>query len=322
VDLRRLAPLSRWLGPGVAVVASGFVVRALGREWDAARESLRRGSAGWLLVAAVLAALAMVAMALPWRRLLRLLGARLALPEAVGLYFAGEIGKYLPGGVWPVVGRGELAHRAGLRRPTAYASVALSLAALYLAAAIAGSVLLVAAGGTSGGAVLLAALAAAAGGVVALHPRLLGFGVGLAGRLARRPLGVDPLPWRASLALVALYLPAWALVGAATWSVTRSLEPSARLAEIGAAAVLSWVAGFLVVGVPGGVGVREATFVALAGGLPAGSAAAAAVIARLLFVAVDAAGALAALPGLRRRGVTPTGDGPAPSSTEGDGGRR
>lgn len=322
MDLRRLAPLSRWIGPGVAIVAAAFVVRVLGREWDAARESLRRASAGWVLVAAVLALAAMVAMALPWRRLLRLVGTTLTLPATVRLYFAGEIGKYLPGGVWPVVGRGELAHRAGLRRPSAYASVALSLVTLYLAAAIAAAVLLIATGGTSPGALLLVVVTTAAAGVVALHPRLLGLGLAVAGRLVRRPIRLDPLPWRASLALVALYLPAWALVAAATWSVTRSLEPSARLSEIGAAAVVSWLAGFVVVGVPGGVGVREATFVALAGGLPAGTAAAAAVVARLLFVAVDAAGALVALPGLRRTGVTATGDGPGPSSTEGDGGRR
>jgi uncharacterized membrane protein YbhN (UPF0104 family) len=323
VDLRRLAPVSRWLGPGVAVVASAFVVRALGREWDAARESLRRASVGWILVAAVLAIVAMVAMALPWRRVLRLFGGTMTLRQTLALYFAGEIGKYLPGGVWPVVGRGELAHRAALSRTNAYASVLLSLMTLYLAAAVAGAVLLMAAGRPATGGVLAVMLAAAFAGVVALHPRLLRAALALASRLARRPLlWPEPLPWRASCTLVALYLPAWVVVAAATWCVARSLDPSAPFLEIGAAAVVSWLAGFVVVGVPGGVGVREATFVALAGGLSGGTAAAVAVVARLVFVAVDAAGAVVALPGLRRVGVSPTGDEPAPSSTEADGGPR
>lgn len=322
VDLRRLAPLSRWLGPGVAVVATAFVVRVLGREWQGARDALRGASLGWIVLAAVLASAAMVTMALPWRQVLRLLGTTVAWSRTVGLYFAGEIGKYLPGGVWPVVGRGELAHRAGVSRSDAYASVALSLVTLYLAAAASGAVLLLAGDRGSAGPVPLIVVAAAVVGVVALHPRLLGVGVGLAARVARRPLAVEAPRWRSSLSLVATYLPAWALVAVATWCVARSFHPAAGLVEVGGAAVVSWLAGFVVVGVPGGVGVREATFVALAGGLPAGAAAATAVVARLVFVAVDAAGALLALPSLRRKGVSPTDGGPPPSSTGGDGGPR
>jgi uncharacterized membrane protein YbhN (UPF0104 family) len=57
------------------------------------------------------------------------------------------------------------------------------------------------------------------------------------------------------------------------------------------AAVLSWVVGFVLVPVPGGVGVREAAFVAAAGSLDPGIAAATAVAARVLFIGVDAFGA-------------------------------
>jgi uncharacterized membrane protein YbhN (UPF0104 family) len=82
------------------------------------------------------------------------------------------------------------------------------------------------------------------------------------------------------------------LIGGATWSVARSLDPHAGLARILFATAVSWLVGFLAVPVPGGVGVREAVFVALAGNLPLGVAASTAVVARLIFVAVDAAGAV------------------------------
>lgn len=322
MDLRRLAPVSRWLGPGVAVVASAFVVRVLAREWDAARQALAAASAGWIVAAGTLSLAAMVAMALPWRRVLGRFGAVLALPETVGLYFVGEVGKYLPGGVWSVVGRAELARRAGVRRPSAYASVALSLVTLYLAAAVVAAPLLLAAAPGSPRQVTLVVLAAASAGVVALNPRLVGLGLGLAERLLRRPLTLEPPPWRASLGLVALYLPAWALVGAATWCVARSLDPAAGLAAVAGAAVVSWLAGFVVLGVPGGVGVREATFVALVSGMASGPAAATAVVARLLFIVVDVLGAVVALAWLRQSGLRTGGGGPSPSSTGGDGGPR
>jgi uncharacterized membrane protein YbhN (UPF0104 family) len=59
--------------------------------------------------------------------------------------------------------------------------------------------------------------------------------------------------------------------------------------------------GFVLVPVPGGVGVREAAFVAAAGSLEPGIAAATAVVARAAFVAVDAGGALLGAMVIRRR---------------------
>ena len=86
-------------------------------------------------------------------------------------------------------------------------------------------------------------------------------------------------------------------------AVARALDPQAPLLEVGTAAVLSWVVGFVLVPVPGGVGVREAAFVAAAGSLDPGIAAAVALAARALFVLVDAAGAVIGSVALRRSGV-------------------
>ena len=61
------------------------------------------------------------------------------------------------------------------------------------------------------------------------------------------------------------------------------------------ASSLSWIVGFVVVGVPGGIGVRESVFVALmTGPLGATLALSVAVAGRLVTVAVDLLGALVA----------------------------
>jgi uncharacterized membrane protein YbhN (UPF0104 family) len=84
--------------------------------------------------------------------------------------------------------------------------------------------------------------------------------------------------------------------------------------------VLSWVVGFVLVPVPGGVGVREAVFVAAAGSLDPGIAAAAAIVARAIFVVVDALGAAIGSAALRRVGAPAvSGPEPPPSSTGTDG---
>ena len=281
-------------------LAAAFVVRTLLRDRDEIGDALAGASVGWLVLGLALAVLGMVAIALPWRRALNLLGADLPVGQLVARYFVGEIGKYLPGGVWPILGRGELARRRGVRRAAAYGSVALSLVALYLGAMFvvgAGLPTLLAGDDGTGPIAVLLLLPI---GLLSLHPAVLGWGVATLERLTKRSLDLTIPSWRASVTLVALYVPAWLAIGGATWAVARSLDPSADLAGVGAAAVLSWVIGFVLVPVPGGVGVREAAFVAAAGSLDPGIAAATALAARAMFVAVDALGAVIGSAALRR----------------------
>jgi uncharacterized membrane protein YbhN (UPF0104 family) len=298
----RATAVSGFVGLALAVIAVVFVLRTLLRDRDQIGDALAEAATGWLLVAFGVAAIGMLLIALPWRRAMRLVGGDLPLGQVVARYFVGEIGKYVPGGVWPILGRGELARRHGVRRTAAYGSVALSLAALYLAAMFVVVALLPALlSGDDGsgpvGVVLLLPV-----GLVALHPRVLEALVRLVERAARRSITVELPAWRESVWLVALYVPAWLAIGTATWVVARALDPGAELLQVGAAAVLSWIVGFVLVPVPGGVGVREAAFVAAAGSLDPGIAAATAVAARATFVLVDALGAAAGALALRRSG--------------------
>jgi len=281
-------------------LAAAFVLRTLLRDREEIGDALAGASAGWLVLGFALAAVGMTAIALPWRRALNLLHADLPVGQLVARYYVGEIGKYLPGGVWPILGRGELARRHGVRRAAAYGSVALSLVALYLGAMFvvgAGLPALLAGGDGTGPIAVLLLLPL---GVGCLHPAVIGGAITLVERVAKRRLDLAVPTWRASVTLVCLYVPAWLAIGAATWAVARALDPSADLTEVGVAAVLSWVVGFVLVPVPGGVGVREAAFVAAAGSLDPGIAAATALATRVLFVAVDALGAAIGSVALRR----------------------
>lgn len=289
---RRTKVASTVVGAVLALIAIAFVTRSLVRDREEIGDALADASFGWLVLAAVLAAVGMTAIAVPWRHAIRLLGDDMPMRQIISRYYVGELGKYVPGGVWPILGRGELAARWGLRRTAAYSSVLLSLLALYLAAMLvvaAGLPALLAGDDGSGPVAVLLLLPL---GLAALHPAAIGLALRLVERVTRRDLSVEVPTWGASVALVARYVPSWLAIGGATWAVARALEPSADVWEIGAATVMSWLVGFVLVPVPGGVGVREAAFVAAAGSLDPGIAAAVAVGARGIFVAVDALGAL------------------------------
>jgi uncharacterized membrane protein YbhN (UPF0104 family) len=302
---RQLAGISTVVGIALGVAAIAFVVRFIARDWDEVSASLADADLGWIAAAAGTAAAGMTAIAVPWRRALHMLGGDLPWPEVVARYYAGEIGKYLPGGVWPVVGRGELAVRTGVPRAAAYGSVALSLAVLYLAAmllVLIGVPFMVAGGGSLQYLWVLAVLPL---GLAGLHHAVLERVRATASRLTRREISLTIPPWRDSLALLVQYVPAWLLVGTTTWMVARALGQDVGWIDIAPAAVLSWVVGFVLIPVPGGVGVREAAFVAAATRLDAGVGAAVAVVARALFVLVDAGGFAVASAWLARHRADP-----------------
>ncbi len=300
---RGLARLSTVIGTVVGVAAGAFVVRELASEWSRVSEAIGDASPAWLVGSLVAAGLGMTSIALCWTDALALLGSRRSRGRVTAWYFVGELGKYLPGGVWPVVGRGELARRGGVPRSRAYASVALSLGALYLAAMFVAAVLVpvVAAGGGGVEGPLLVLLLLPVG-LALLHPRVLAVMERLARRVLRREVQIIVPSWRASVGLVLRYVPAWLFIGTATWAAARALTPDAGLARVGFAAVLSWIAGFLAVPVPAGAGVREAVFIA-ACGLPDGIDATVAIAARVAFILVDGVGGLVALPWIRERVV-------------------
>lgn len=261
---RRLVPAA---GALLLVVAAGFCARTFLAERDRVGDALGAARPVWLAAAVALAACSMASLAIGWARCLSTLGASPPRQSVLRWYFLGELGKYVPGGLWPIVGRGELARRGGIPGAVAYQSVGLSLAAWYGAAALPVA--------------LMAAI-----------PAVQGRAAAAVGRLSRGRVAVVVVPWRRLAGLVVSYLPTWVLIAGATAAtvVAYDGDPGWRAPLV---AVAAWVLGFLAVPVPAGAGVREAVFVA-ASGLPAGLALTVAITTRLAFVAVDLSGAVVA----------------------------
>lgn len=263
--MKRRLPLVA--GALLVAVAVAFCTRTFLRERDRVGDALGDARPAYLLLAVLLAAAAMATVVAGWRRCLAALGERADGRHVARWYLVGELGKYVPGGIWPVVGRAELARRDGVPRSTAYQSVALSLAAWY------------------GSAVAPVA-------VVAAHPAVQGTVARVAAKASGGRFELQVLPWRTLVRLVLGYLPSWLLVGATTAAVVTAYGGSVGW-RAPVVAVVAWVCGFAAVPVPAGAGVREAVFVA-ASGLPDGLALTVAITARLAFIVVDLVGAAVA----------------------------
>lgn len=285
----------RAAGLAIAVLAIALCAKALSDQWSGIRSSLLHASLGWLAVAFACSALSMTGLGLLWWRCLHVFNSPTRTRDAIAWYFGGELGKYVPGGIWPVLGRGELALRAGVPRATAYVTTLISYAAMCVAAGIVCGVLApVVANGDQGlgwGWLMIALVPI---GVAAVHPAVMGRAFALAGRISRGRIDPQPQPWSTMVGLIGWAIPTWVLVGGASSAITQALGYHQQPARVAFAAIAAWVIGFLVVPVPAGAGLREIVFVGVSG-LAAGPAVAVAAIARLLFVAIDASGGVLGL---------------------------
>lgn len=287
-----LARLASVGGILIGIAGIAFVVRTIVTKRTEVSEAFSHLN-GFTLIASLLLGLsAMTLIGYLWTRMLVTKGHHAPPRSAMAWYFAGQLGKYVPGGIWPIVGRAELATRGGVPRSDAYAATGLSMATTYLAAALAiciGSLL--SWSYPIAGIVGLAALAL--GFMTFSNSTLRAKVLSLLNRVSPRASALtEP---RRLLVLTITHLPAWILM-----SLSTSVTATAFGADIGITHMLfitsaSWLAGFVVVGVPGGIGVRESVFTALAGtALNPGLAVSLALASRVVFIAVDLLGALAA----------------------------
>lgn len=286
---RTLSRIASAAGTLVGVAGVAFVVRTLiVRRHDVA-DAFSKVSVPNLLGSLLLGLAAMTSIGWIWVSMLTARGHHAPRNKSMAWYFTGQLGKYVPGGVWPIVGRAELATRGGVPRSDAYAATGLSMLTTYLAA-----VVTIAVGSLLGatypivgiGAVLLLLLV-----WLALGSNTLNNLVDSAfTRFSKRSIA---FPDRSRVTRLTIrHLPSWILMSLSTTVTAHAFGAHISVGRMFFITSTSWLAGFVVVGVPGGIGVRESIFTALAGqaiGQPL--AVSLALMSRVVFIAVDLIGA-------------------------------
>jgi len=300
-----------WRGVGlVFVLASlGFLGWQVARDWDEITAAATQVS-GWLLVASfAAAALGLGCTALAWRTLLGGLGSRLPVRDAGQVFFLSQIGKYLPGSVWPYLAQARLGKDLGV--PVARsASAGVTFVLLHLLTGLVLGMPRVLLGDELDRRFVLALWTLPVLAVV-LHPAVLRRLTAVAGRVLRVEVPPTRLPWGALLVAVAWLLGAWVLYGVSLAALVGPFETltPASLGLLTSSYALAWSVGFLgaalvVVAAPAGLGFREvALFATLSGVVPSSAAALVVLLSRVLMTLADLGWALlaGARGGLRSR---------------------
>jgi glycosyltransferase 2 family protein len=277
---------------------------ALIHQWPTLRREARALSAPVVGIAFGASLSGLVCSLMVWRSVLADLGSRLSIGDAWRIMFIGQLAKYVPGSVWPVLGQMELGARRGVPRSRSAVSVLLSSAIMIVTGGLVAAVSLPFAAPGSARRYLWILFVVPVG-LALLSPPLLNRMLNLTLRLLRRPAIQQGVTVR-GLAISACWaLLGWILNGAMVYALMgRLVGHGARvsLVSIGGYA-LSWVAGFLAVFAPAGAGVREAVMLAVLSTQTSTSVAlVVALVSRALSVVADATagGVGAALVGRRQ----------------------
>ena len=104
----------------IALITLAAVVYAVARNWAEVSVHLDKISWSTFVWSTLAAAVGTWLTMIGWRTLLRDLGSDLHLAPASGVYFVGQLGKYLPGSLWSVLVQADIAsHLKVPRRRTA-----------------------------------------------------------------------------------------------------------------------------------------------------------------------------------------------------------
>jgi hypothetical protein len=274
---------NRWVRLAFLALSLGFmalVMRAYWREAIGFRPAFRPG---WLALslAGLLPALAFEAGL--WRTLLASLGHRLPIRRSAGMWFVSGLARYIPGNVWQFLGMMELGATSGVPRGATLTSVALHQVFCNLAGLLVGAPLLADAFGLSPGGRVAVGAALVVGMAAVLSPPVLVRANALFTRVARPEGGSVELSAGRVCLILAGYCAYWLTVGLSFSALGRSLGIAAGEPLAWASAFCaSYVAGYLSLLTPSGLGVREGVLALLLAGVAGpGPAAVVALVARL-----------------------------------------
>jgi hypothetical protein len=278
----------------IAAILVGFVGRSLVANWTqlSTLDVRLHVRPLWIISAAVTVWLTYGLLIEAWRQVLFGWKQSLGYGQAMRIWCLSNLGRYLPGKVWSLVGLAVLAQRTGV---AGWAAAGSAVAMQALAIGTGALVVSVGAPGAAtplplAGASLVAACVVAALAWERLASRVV--------RIVRPGAEFHALPPRTVILAAAATLASWIAYGMAFLMLANGLFDDASMSAVQSAGVFAagYIVGLLALFAPGGIGVRELVFVALlAPVFGSGGALALSVAARLLLTATEAAAGLAAL---------------------------
>jgi glycosyltransferase 2 family protein len=291
----------------VAAAIVAILIVLLVDQWPHVRPLLGRLSVPGMIATAAAIASGIFATFLCWRAVLTGLGYTPTMRGSMRIFFIGQLGKYVPGAIWPAVAQMRLGREHKVPARASGAAFVLFMVTLIGTGLLVAVPTLPLLGGSGNSAVghywwtflTLPVLA------LAVSPPVANRAIALVLRVARRAPLPTPLTLPGILRAVGWSVVSWIFYGLHAWLIMHQLGVAGGFllyAALTGAFAAAWCVGPLMVVAPAGAGIREAALILLlgttGGRVPRPEIIAFALISRLLFTVGDIVwGAVAAVAG-------------------------
>lgn len=284
------ALISRVAGAVIVLVIFGLMARTLylgwqevvAYQWDLDYPALLAAFALMLSSTALYAYL--------WKSILERLGGTLDYRKSYRIYYLSQLGRYVPGKIWSVLGLVYLSQKEGVSKATSAASVILQLALQIVSGVMVFALTLPLWRGSGAGSGLYGLIVLLPMGLILVHPGVLSKGLNVALRITGQPPMELNWGYGYLLGQLGLWAVFWLVNGIAHYLLIGSVYPSSLppLLVLAGIFAISWVTGFLSLVTPSGLGVMEGTLaVLLSSYFPAPVATIIALWTRLVRTVVD-----------------------------------
>lgn len=244
----------------VVLVIFFFLIRSLVRNWHQIPFASLHFRPAYLLISYIFLLLNFLFFVKAWQAIIRYLRSDIAFSNAFWVMTASQTAKYVPGGVWFALGRVYLAKNKELSPETIGVSVIIETGLTFLVG------------------ILLFFLALSLSRpenivnylllipvffffLLVLYPPVLNRLVNLGLKIIKRPAIRFELSYRQLLRIAFYFLGLWLAQIIGYFLLINSIYPipTGRIPSLAAIYIISWMAGFIVILAPGGLGVREGT---------------------------------------------------------------
>ena len=237
-----------------------FLIKSLYSNWNQLSTYNWKPNLLLLSLSFIFALIHLLAMAWCWRRILIKIGGSLSIRKGLQIYFSSQLGRYIPGKVWVVLGRVSSCNQEGISKIKTTASIVYEVVISIFAA----SLFFIMSipfwefnkiSNKIGIYYIIIPFCL----FILIHPKIFNKGVNIVlKQLRKEPIKIS-MPYRDILEILLLDIIFWAFLGVAFYlfinsTYTLSINKAPIVAGIFS---ISWVIGFLSFLTPGGIGVRE-----------------------------------------------------------------
>ena len=250
--------LKRILTTVVIVIIFAFLIRNLVSNWSKIPFESLQANVLLILLSFFALLLNFLCYGKSWQEVMRALGAPITFAQSIWMIATTQIGKYVPGKVWYMVGRVYVGRQARLDGKKLALSMVLEACLLHVTGGIIFLISTLISGNYNIGWVIISIILISVA-VIILHPKILGRVANFFLRILKKPQIESTLTYPQIIQISVYFFGLWISQVIGFYLLVTAIYPIPfyYVLHLSAAYTLAWISGSVAVFAPGGLGVRE-----------------------------------------------------------------